>query len=89
MFTNRLTRTARVTPVRSLLALSLMALSATALAKTELTMAHQLDGQHARELEKLVTGFNAESKDVEVRLIRRVPNGKPAILNLATRVDLA
>lgn len=89
MFTNRLTRTARVTPVRSLLALSLMALSATALAKTELTMAHQLDGQHARELEKLVTGFNAESKDVEVRLVRRVPNGKPAILNLATRVDLA
>ena len=89
MFTNRLTRTARVTPVRSLLALSLMAMSATALAKTELTMAHQLDGQHARELEKLVTGFNAESKDVEVRLVRRVPNGKPAILNLATRVDLA
>lgn len=89
MFTNRLTRTSRVTPVRSLLALSLMALSATALAKTELTMAHQLDGQHARELEKLVTGFNAENKDVEVRLVRRVPNGKPAILNLATRVDLA
>ena len=89
MFTNRLTRTSRLTPVRSLLALGLMAMSATALAKTELTMAHQLDGQHARELEKLVTGFNAESKDVEVRLVRRVPNGKPAILNLATRVDLA
>ena len=88
MFTNRLIRPAK-TPVRSLLALSLMAISATALAKTELTMAYQLEGQHASELEKLVNGFNAESKDVEVHLVKRMPNGKPAVLNLATRTDLA
>ncbi len=88
MFANRLLRTPKA-PVRSLLALGLMAISATALAKTELTMAYQLEGQHARELEKLVNGFNAESKDVEVRLVKRMPNGKPAVLNLATRTDLA
>ena len=88
MFSNRLIRTPQ-TPVRSLLALGLMAISATAFAKTELTLAYQLEGQHARELEKLVNGFNAESKDVEVRLVKRMPNGKPAVLNLATRSDLA
>ncbi len=89
MFTNRLTRPLRETPVRSLLAIGLMAISATALAKTELTMAHQLEGQHVRELERLVENFNAESKDVEVHLVKRAPNGKPAVLNLATRADLA
>lgn len=89
MFTNRLTRTSRMTPLRSLLALGLVAMSATAVAKTELTMAHQLEGQHARELETLINAFNAESKDVEVRLIKRSPNGKPAVLNLATRSDLS
>lgn len=89
MFMNRLTRHAHRTPVRSLLVLGLLAMSAAAFAKTELTMAHQLEGEHARELEKLVSGFNAESKDVEVHLIKRAPNGKPAVLNLATRADLA
>jgi sn-glycerol 3-phosphate transport system substrate-binding protein len=89
MFSNRLTRNSRMTPARSLLALGLLAISATALAKTELTMAHQLEGQHVRELETLVGAFNAESKDVEIRLVKRSPNGKPAVLNLATRTDLA
>lgn len=88
MFTNRLLSTPQA-PVRSLLVLGLMAISATAFAKTELTMAYQLEGQHARELEKLVGGFNAQSKDVEVRLVKRMPDGKPAVLNLATRTDLA
>lgn len=89
MFTNRLTGTARMVSLRTMIALGIMAISATALAKTELTMAHQLEGQHARELEKLVGAFNADSKDVEVRLIKRSPNGKPAVLSLATRADLA
>ncbi len=76
-------------PVRSLFAIGLMLASVTAMAKTELTMAHQLEGHQAIELEKLIGGFNAGNKDVEVRLIKRVPNGKPAILNLATRTDVA
>ena len=78
-----------LTPVRSLLACALLGMSAMAFAKTELTMAHQLEGQHARELEQLVNGFNAGNKDVEVRLVKRSPNGKPSVLNLATRADLA
>lgn len=89
MLTNRLTCSYRVAPVRTLLAISLLAISSAAVAKTELVMAHQLSGQHARELEKLVGGFNAESKDIEVRLVKRTPGSKPAVLNLATRADLA
>lgn len=89
MFTNRLIRTSRMTPVRSLLILSMLAISATAVAKTELTMAHQLEGQHAVELETLVNAFNAESKEVMIHLVKRSPTGKPAVLNLATRSDLA
>ena len=77
------------TPVRTLVACTLMAASAMAFAKTELTMAHQLNDHHARELEKLVNGFNVSNKDVEIRLVKRAPNGKPSVLNLATRADLA
>ena len=45
------------TPVRTLVACTLMAASAMAFAKTELTVAHQLNDHHARELEKLVNRF--------------------------------
>lgn len=89
MFTNRLQRSSGLAPIRTLVTVGLMAISATAMAKTEVLMAHQLEGQHARELEQLVNGFNAANKDMEVRLVKRSPNGKPALLNLATRVDLA
>ncbi|MBU3667790.1 MAG: extracellular solute-binding protein [Rhodocyclaceae bacterium] len=89
MFSNRLAGSSRMVSLRTMIALGLMTISSVALAKTELTMAHQLEGQHALELEKLVGAFNADSKDVEVRLIKRSPNGKPAVLNLATRADLA
>ncbi len=88
MFAKHLSHTMK-NPVRSILALGLMFASVTAMAKTELTMAHQLEGHQARELEKLVGGFNAGNADIEVRLIKRVPNGKPSVLNLATRTDLA
>ena len=89
MFTNRLTGAPRMVSLRALIALGVMAISATAVAKTELMMAHQLEGQHASELQKMISAFNADSKDVEVRLVSRAPNGKPAVLNLATRADLA
>ena len=89
MFTNRLIRSSRMTPVRSLLTLGMLAMSATTFAKTELTMAHQLEGQHAVELETLVNACNVESKDVSIHLVKRSPNGKPSVLNLATRSDLA
>lgn len=89
MFTNRLTGTPRMVSLRALVALGVMAISATAVAKTELMLAHQLEGQHASELQKMISAFNADSKDVEIRLVSRAPNGKPAVLNLATRADLA
>jgi len=89
MFTNRLTGAPRMVSLRALVALGVMAISATAVAKTELMLAHQLEGQHARELQKMISAFNADSKDVEIRLVSRAPNGKPAVLNLATRADLA
>ena len=88
MISHRLTAIS-YTPVRSLLVCALMATSTIVFAKTELTMAHQLEGQHERELEQLVSGFNAGNQDVEVRLVKRSPNGKPSVLNLATRADLA
>lgn len=88
MISHRLTAIS-YTSVRSLLACALMATSTMVFAKTELTMAHQLEGQHERELEQLVSGFNASNQDVEVRLVKRSPNGKPSVLNLATRADLA
>lgn len=88
MISHRLTAIS-YTPVRSLLVCALMATSTIVLAKTELTMAHQLEGQHERELEQLVSGFNAGNQDIEVRLVKRSPNGKPSVLNLATRADLA
>lgn len=89
MFTNRLTGTPRMVSLRALVALGVMAISATAVAKTELMLAHQLEGQHASELQKMISAFNADSKDVEIRLVSRAPNGKPAVMNLATRADLA
>ena len=74
---------------RSSLLLALLFPMAGAFAKTELTLAHQLDAPTERELVELVSRFNSSSKDVEVRLVQRAPNGKPAVLNLATRADLA
>ena len=74
---------------RSSLLLALLLPVGAAFAKTELQMAHQLSGPHEKELEQLVSRFNDSNKDVEVRLVRHAPNGTPAVLNLATRVDLA
>ena len=85
MFTDRQTRTV-VRP--SLLALSLL-MATGAFAKTDLQLAHQLEGQQEKELEQLVSRFNEGNKEVEVRIVKRAPNGKPATLNLATRADLA
>ena len=74
---------------RSSLLLTLLLPVSVAFAKTELKLAHQLNGPHEKELEQLVSRFNEGNKDVEVRLVRHAPNGNPAVLNLATRVDLA
>ena len=74
---------------RSSLLLTLLLPVSAAFAKTELTLAHQLEGQHVKELQQLVSRFNESNKDVDVQLVKRSPNGKPSILNLATRVDLA
>ena len=74
---------------RSSLFLTLLVPVSAAFAKTELSMSHQLEGQHAKELQQLVNRFNENNKDVEVQLVKRAPNGKPTVLNLATRADLA
>lgn len=74
---------------RSSLLLTLLLPVSAAFAKTELSLAHQLEGQHAKELQHLVSRFNESNKDVEVQLVKRAPNGKPSVLNLATRTDLA
>ncbi len=74
---------------RSSLLLTLLLPVSAAFAKTELSLAHQLEGQHAKELQQLVSRFNESNKDVEVQLVKRAPNGKPSVLNLATRTDLA
>jgi len=74
---------------RSSLLLSLLLPVSAAFAKTEVQLAHQLTGPHEKELEQLVSRFNDSNKDVEVRMVRHAPNGNPAVLNLATRADLA
>lgn len=74
---------------RTSLLLTLLLPVSAAFAKTELSLAHQLSGPHEKELEQLVSRFNDSNKEVEVRLVRHAPNGNPAVLNLATRVDLA
>ena len=74
---------------RSSLLLTFLLPVSAAFAKTELQLAHQLAGPHEKELAQLVSRFNDSNKDVEVRLVKHAPNGNPAVLNLATRVDLA
>lgn len=45
-------------------------------------LAHRLDESQAERLEPLVAGFNAQHKDVQVKLVRRVEGDAPKALNL-------
>lgn len=57
-------------------------------ALTEIKLAHQLEGNQAKELEQLIQRFNQQQAGVEVRAIKQSAASKPAILNLSTRADL-
>ena len=52
-----------------------------------LELAHQLDEIHAERLEPLVEGFNKQSKDVHVKLVRRAEGDAPKQINLVTREE--
>jgi sn-glycerol 3-phosphate transport system substrate-binding protein len=56
---------------------------------TEIELSHQLDEERAERLEKLVERFNAQQKEYQVRLVRRVQGDSPKDLNLVTREEQA
>lgn len=55
----------------------------------ELTWAHNLDDTRAERLQQLVDRFNGSQKDYKLVLERRTGDAPPALLNLATRAELA
>jgi sn-glycerol 3-phosphate transport system substrate-binding protein len=54
-----------------------------------LEFSHRLDEERAERLEPLVNAFNAQQKDLQVRLVRRVDGEPPKPLNLVTREEYA
>lgn len=58
-------------------------------APTELTLSHQLDEARAEHLAQLVERFNAQQKDVQLKLVRRLADAAPTDMNLLTRGELA
>ena len=65
------------------------AFCAPAAAPVMLELAHQLDEVRAERIEPLIAHFNAQNKDVNIRLVRRVEGDSPRQLNLATREEYA
>lgn len=83
---------------RIFMALSGLVLSASAIAAAPpvatalpapIELSHRLDEGQAERLEKLVEHFNAQQKDVQVKLTRRADGTEPKQLNLVTREDYA
>ena len=56
-------------------------------AVVELELSHQLDEERAARLEPLVEHFNAQQKDVQVKVVRRVEGDAPKELSLVSRED--
>jgi sn-glycerol 3-phosphate transport system substrate-binding protein len=54
-----------------------------------LEFSHRLDEERAERLEPLVNAFNAQQKDLQVKLVRRVEGEPPKPLNLVTREEYA
>ena len=52
-------------------------------------LSHSLDEERAERLEPLVDHFNNQSKEVRVRLVRRVEGSPPKHMNLVTREEYA
>jgi sn-glycerol 3-phosphate transport system substrate-binding protein len=51
----------------------------------DILFSHHLDEERAERVEKFVERFNAQQKDVTVKLVRRVEGAAPKQINLATR----
>ena len=56
---------------------------------TRIELSHQLDEERATRVEPLIEAFNAQNKDVQVVLVRRVEGDAPKHLNLVNREDHA
>jgi sn-glycerol 3-phosphate transport system substrate-binding protein len=54
-----------------------------------LELSHQLDEVQAERLEPFIENFNRQSKDVRVKLVRRVEGDAPKQLNLVTNEEYA
>ena len=55
----------------------------------QIELAHQLDEERAERIEPLIDRFNAQQKDVQVKLVRRAEGSEPRQINLATRDEYA
>lgn len=83
-------RLLKIVPAMVALALAAPAFAAPTHARVEIEFSHQLDEERAERLEKLVDRFNAQQKDYQLKLVRRIAgNNLPNDINLATRDDLA
>ena len=54
-----------------------------------LELSHRLDEIQVERMEPLIDGFNKQSKDVQVKLVRRVDGAAPKQINLVTRDEYA
>jgi sn-glycerol 3-phosphate transport system substrate-binding protein len=82
-------RLLKILPAALALALAAPFSSLAVAAPTEIDLSHQLDEERAERLEKLVERFNAQQKEYQVRLVRRVQGDAPKDLNLVTREEQA
>lgn len=83
-------RLLKIVPAMFALALAAPVFAAPAHARIEIEFSHQLDEERAERLEKIVDRFNAQQKDYQLKLVRRIAgNNLPNDINLATRDDLA
>lgn len=56
-------------------------------APAQIELSHQLDEERAARLEPLIERFNAQSKNVQVKLVHRVEGNEPAAINLVTNEE--
>jgi sn-glycerol 3-phosphate transport system substrate-binding protein len=57
-------------------------------ARTEIEFSHQLDEERAERVEKLLERFNAQQKEFQIRLVRRVEGEAPKHINLVVNEEL-
>ena len=56
-------------------------------APAHIELSHQLDEERAARLEPLIERFNAQHKNVQVKLVHRVEGDEPAAINLVTNEE--